>query len=399
MAVASLQASASAPQTPQQSAMVRAQILANALPVLQPVKTGTMTYAYGNPTTVNTLAQPVGFIRRFYLEITGVINAASTHVLTATPGGLANLLSNIQFTDQNNRQRIYTTGWHMLLSSTVRRRRPFGEPLTAAALPNIVGMGSNFPVQGTSQPATVTGTSGKTFTVVFEIPVTNSNVDLTGGLLANQITSNNVLNFTLNPNFFTYNVDAFNAGYYADAALGTSLPTLTSLSWTLYQDYLDDLPQDKNGFAVVPEQDTAYSLNFMYPNLGVQVANSDNQYSLPAFNAYQNLMLFWDNYTYNTTVGGDITYIKVQIANSYVLRQWDSLLLQIQMRDMIGTDMPAFINSGVPGSGAVYNLPFYNKPLMVNQLSSTNIIFRPSTVESGASLNMGQEFLLLANNG
>jgi hypothetical protein len=133
-------------------------------------------------------------------------------------------------------------------------------------------------------------------------------------------------------------------------------------------------------------------------NPGAQVANVDNLYSLPPFNVYQNMILFWDNYTYNGAngAGSDIQYIKVQVSNTYVLKQWDTLMLSVITRNIIGTDFPGAV-SAASFSGGVYSLDFRDKPLSVNQTSSTNIVFRPTTVNAGAALNIGQEYLWFAN--
>ena len=37
-------------------------------------------------------------------------------------------------------------------------------------------------------------------------------------------------------------------------------PTLTNIKWTLYQDFLDQLPVDNTGFAQLPPIDIAYAL-------------------------------------------------------------------------------------------------------------------------------------------
>lgn len=378
----------------EQNMAIRRAILANGIPVLQNVKSGSMTYSAGSPTTVNILASNVGLIRRFFLVVAGTVNCASTYSLTRSQGGLANLLSNVQFTDQNNRLRINTTGWHLHLNASEKRRRPFGAALVASTgFDDTCGLGSNFPVM--NGPASVTGGTAQNFTMIFEIPVVNSNTDLSGAIYANQTTSNNQLQFTLNPNAFVYGSSAFNAAYTASAAVGTSLPTLTNLTWTLYQDFIDQLPVDNSGFAVLPQQDISWALCLQNMNPGVQVANADNLYSLTPFNVYQNLMLFWDNYTYNGTTGGDVSYIKTQISNTYVLRQWDPLMLAVQTRNIVGADMPGTHSS--TNSGAVYSLDFRAKPLSVNQLSSTNIVFKPTTVNSAAALNIAQEFLWYAN--
>jgi hypothetical protein len=384
-----------AAQTPQQSQAVRENILAYSIPVLQNVRSGAATYAYGNPTNVNFLASNVGLIRRFFLEITLTLNCAATYTLTPTTIGLPNIISNVQFTDQNNRLRINTTGAHLHYSMTEKRRRPFGGAITAAGISDPAGLGANFPVQLSS--GVVSGGTAKTVTLILEIPVANSNTDLSGVVYANQTTSNNSLQFTLNPGMFVpTGVDPYNAAFITSAALGTALPTVTGISYTVYQDFLDQLPVDNTGFAVLPQQDISWALVYQYINPGPQVAGVDNIYSLPPFNVYQNLILFWDNYTYNGTVGGDVQYMKVQISNTYILKQWDPLMLAVLTRNIIGTDLPGAV-SAAGFSGAVYSLDFRHRPLSVNQLSSTNIVFRPTIVNGGAALNIGQEYLWYAN--
>lgn len=366
---------------------IRNSILANAIPVLQNVKSGNATYTPGSPTTINVLASPVGLIRRFYLELTATVNCAATHTATPTFLGLPNVLSNVQFTDQNNRLRINTTGMHLHCAASEKRRRMFGNGFNAASMSDPSGFGVNFSVQQT--PGAVAGGTPKTFTWIFELPVVNSNTDLTGAIYANQTTSNNQIQFTINPNLFEYNGDTFNAAFAMDAALATSLPTLTNISWTLYQDFLDQLPVASNGYAILPPIDIAYALVMQMINPGVQVQGVDNLYSLPPFNIYQNLMLFWDNYGYAGAAGTDVNYIKAQISNTYVLMQSDPALLSCFARNLIDADFPA-----KGAVGAIYNLDFRNKPLSVNQLSSTNIVFNPNTVQSAASnLNIGQEYL------
>ena len=390
-----------APQTQQVSAAqinmaIRNSILANGIPVLQNVRSGQAVYASGSPTVVNVLASNVGLIRRFYLVLQGTLDCAAGHVLTATKFGLANLLSNVQFTDQNNRLRINTTGIHLHLAASEKRRRPFGAALVAATgQSDTTGLGANFPVM--NAPSSVSGGSSKAFAFIFEIPVVNSNTDLSGAIYANQTTSNNQLQFTLNPSAFAYNSDPFNAAFTTDAALATALPTLTNLTWSLYQDFLDQLPQ-ANGYAVLPPQDIAWALVYQSIQPGVQVAGNDNLYALPPFNVYQNLMLFWNNYGYGGTTGGDVAYIKAQVSNTYVLKQWDPLMLAVLTRNIMGCDMPGGNSASAAAfSGGVYSLDFRHKPLSVSQLSSTNIVFRPNSVQAGASLTIGQEYLWFAN--
>jgi hypothetical protein len=397
-------------QTPQQAmaqnAAIRQNILANAIPVLQNVRSGTVTYTPGSPTTWTVLASNVGLIRRFFLELTLTLNTTTGgKTLTATPFGLANLLSNVQFIDQNNRLRINTTGMHLHAEACQKRRRLFGNALgvgdigaTTSSMSDQTGFGINFPVNqlppATAPAKVITAATPCTATFVWEIPVVQSNQDLTGAIYANQTTSNNQLQFTLNPNMFVASGDAYNACFVTTDTVANAL--VTNVKWTLYQDFLDQLPVDNNKFAQLPPIDIAYALCLQMINPGTIVQAQDNLYALPPFNLYQDLMLFWDNPAYNTApVGSDVNYIKVQISNTYVLLQVDPVLAAIRARNLLGTDMPAFI--GAATSGAIYDLDFRHKPLSVNQLSSTNIVFNPSTVESGGNLQYGLEYIWYAN--
>lgn len=395
---------ASAQSALAQNQAIRENILANAIPVFQNVRSGSLTYTQGQPTTFTVLASNVGLIRRFWIEFSGTVNCASTHSLTPSMFGLSNLLSNVQFIDQNNRLRINTTGPHLHMAASLKRRRPFGAALYGNATPVLsdpTGIGANIGVQlGTG---TVTGGTALNFKFVFEIPVVNSNQDLTGAIYANQTTSNNQLQFTINPNFFTASAaDSFNSGYICDnATIATTAPTLTNLTWTLYQDFLDQLPVDNTGFAQLPPIDIAYALCYQAINPGVITQGQDNLYALPPFNIYQDIMLFWDNFGYNTApVGNDVSYIKVQISNTYVLKQWDPYVNAIVTRNLLGSDLPARQAAGTTNtgaSGAVYDLDFRAKPLSVNQLSSTNIVFNPVTVQTTNQLMIMQEYIWYAN--
>jgi hypothetical protein len=391
----------SAQQSLAQNMAIRQNILANAIPVFQNVRSGSLTYTAGVPTSWTVLASNVGLIRRFWLELTGTVNCAATHTLTPSMFGLANLLSNVQFIDQNNRLRINTTGAHLHLAAGQKRRRPFGSAIYGNVTPvqtDFAGAGANFPVQQST--GVVTGGTPKNFRIVFEIPVVNSNQDLTGAIYANQTTSNNQLQFTLNANAaVATGADAFNAAYLADAAIATTLPTITNLTWTLYQDFLDQLPVDNTGFAQLPPIDIAYALVYQMINPGPQVQAQDNLYALPPFNVYQDLMLFWDNFAFNGAggVGSDVNYVKVQISNTYILLQQDPYVNAIRTRNLMGTDLPGAV-AATNTSGAVYDLDFRHKPLSVNQLSATNIVFNPATVQSATSnLQIGQEYIWYAN--
>ncbi len=393
-----------AQQALQANMAIRQNILANAVPVLQNVRSGSLAnMTFGSPQTWTVLASNVGLIRRFYLELAGQVACGAGSLASTSIGNIFNLISNVQFIDQNNRLRINTNAMHLQLAASQKRRRIFGNAHPAAALSDPIGFGNNIGQAATfffqDTLGTVATGTPKNFRIVLEIPVVNSNQDLTGAIYANQTTSNNQLQFTINPNWVQFGGDPFYSAFTSSAALATNTPTLTNLTWTLYQDFLDQLPVDNTGFAQLPPIDIAYALCYQLINPGVQVQAQDNLYALPPFNVYQDLMLFWDNFGYPTNFpGNDVNYIKVQISNTYILLQVDPFLAAIRHRNMLSADFPAFIGASPATSGGIYDLDFRHKPLSVNQLSSTNIVFNPSTVQAATSnLQIGQEYVWYAN--
>src|SRR5271166_4625056 len=130
---------------------IRQNILANSVPVLQNVRSGSLAnMTFGVPQTWTVLASNVGLIRRFFLELTGIVNGGAGTFTPTTMGGLANILSNVQFIDQNNRLRINTTGWHLHLAASQKRRRIFGNATPLAGLTDPTGFGANVGTAGTN---------------------------------------------------------------------------------------------------------------------------------------------------------------------------------------------------------------------------------------------------------
>ena len=72
----------------------------------------------------------VGLVKRLVVEIAATISAGATSVQTLSALGLANLISNVTFIDLGNNTRINSTGWHLNLVSSVKRRRVFCAAVT-----------------------------------------------------------------------------------------------------------------------------------------------------------------------------------------------------------------------------------------------------------------------------
>src|ERR1700730_9503448 len=393
---------------------IRKAWLSSSAPLIQAVAFAAPTYAAGSATTVNMLGSATGLIRKFYLVVTGTLNATSGVFLPTAPFGITNLLSNITFTDLNTRVRHNTTGAHMHMIQAARRGWIPGMALTAAAISEIANStqgglskigggcswGSNY--FACSAPATFTGGTSKNFQWTWELPVAYTDTDLRGCIWANQVTANNLWSFTINPNFFMSNqagaADLSASGYSTVTnPISTTLPTLTNLKFTLYQDMFVQGPQDKNGNILLPQVDMAYSYNLLMVPAQALQANSDNVFFAAPNRQILSHMLLWDNYLYNTLpAGSDVTSINIQSANSLVVRQMEPGILAYWTRNLIGTDMPA---GSAGGSGTTkfdftnYYIDTRRRPLNVQTSGNIGIYFNPNSVQGGAALNIGYEYL------
>ena len=65
------------------------------------------------------------------IRFTATVTAGATSTQNLTKLGLANLVSNVIFTDLGNNQRINSTGWHLTAVSSAKRRKVFGAAYTS----------------------------------------------------------------------------------------------------------------------------------------------------------------------------------------------------------------------------------------------------------------------------
>ncbi len=346
------------------------------------------------PLIVNMPGSPTALVRRFVIECTGTINCAATHTLTRmNTGGIANLLSNIQYTDPNTLQRINTSGLHVILDSIQRYARPCREALTAGSLNDPFGNGSNYPAQ--HAPASVTGGTAQNFHVVYELNLISTPGTLNGAVWSNTADAKNLFALTINPNFFGFGNaganDISGSAYAADAALGTSLPTLTNLSFVLYQDMLVwQAPPGVNVPMTLPSIGMAHAYRLsLVPALSIR-ANTRNELPLATQRSVLAQTLFWDNFGYAGLPGTDVTNIELKIANSVQVGIYTPNLLATRTRDEIGFDMPVGSASG--GANTDYAVHYYGSrrhPINVATGGNISLYFNPNTVQPNANLTIG----------
>lgn len=341
-----------------------------------PIATGSFTTGAG--TVINIPGRNVGLVKRFLIELNLSITPSAQNQ-TLGPFGPSSILSNVMLTDLSNQIRINTAGWHLTTISTVKRRKVWGAAYTTDTP---LGWGNNY-TNVTSAPATLTGGAGASNVyVTFEIPVSYTDHDLRGAIYAAVTNATFNLQFTINPNLFAISTtaDATQALY---KSAGTGAATLNQVNYTIYQNFLDQIPQGQNG-PLLPYLDlgTAYILN--NTPFSALVANADNPFPYPNFRDVMSSTLIFNNAGVLNT-GSDVAYWALQTANYTNIFKYDARTAILRDRTLVGDDPP----------GGMYYFDHRDKPINTLQYGNMALLLNPSAVTSGASVLFGFESLAL----
>lgn len=240
------------PSPMQLNAMAEAAILRQALEMKQPIFAQTFdpTKQVG-PVTLNP--NYVGLWKKFVIKVSATANNTdAADDATLSDLGVANLLTNVSFTDLNNFVRHQTFGWHLAQVYAQKHQFAYG----AVILPEIsgAGYGDNFSV--IKAPATIAKGTSADVQFIYELPICYSDDDLRGAIYGNVINANATIALQINPApFADKDVDSTLAVYKGASG------ALTDVKIEVYQVYLDQLPMGKNG-VVLPQVDisTIYEL-------------------------------------------------------------------------------------------------------------------------------------------
>ncbi len=365
----------------QMNAMARAMVLQRSINMWQPVFQ--QTYNSGAGTVINIPVRNVGLVKRLVVEITGVMNVGAGMTQNITPWGLANIFSNITLTDLSNQTRINTTGWHLHAIASAKRQWAWGSAYTNDSP---VAFGSNYSVIRAPQAYVA---DGATFRYFLEIPISYGDLDLRGAIYANVVNATFNLQLTVNPNFFVPStVDGTLAVYKSS---GATLGSVSSFSLILHQNYLDQLPQGKNG-PILPLLDlgTAYLLN----NTSVSgiLNGQDNPIPYANFRDFYSTVCIYQNFGYTGGTGNDLSTWKLQSANYTNILNYDPFMSSLLTRQILSDDMPA-----ISGSCAYY-FDHRSKPISTIQYGNMQLVFTPSNVQNAATaMLVGYEALAYIN--
>jgi P3 major capsid protein len=312
----------------------------------------------------------VGLVKRLVVEFSANVTAGAASLQTLTALGLANFISNVTFIDLGNNTRINSTGWHLNLVSSVKRRRVFAAAYSSDT-PNGYGNNNN---RVMFAPATIAANASSQVRFMLEIPFVKNNHDLRGAIFADVTNAVMQVQITLNPQMFVSSTADGTLAMYQSA--GADLASLSAVAVQCNQNYLDQLPRNPQTAApILPALDlgTAYLLNNTAG--GLPVVNQDNGFAFVNARSYESVAFVYDNNGTLNINGADLNYIQVTSANFTQILRFDGMMAITTERDILGADFPR---------GTRY-LDFRHRPINTDMYGNMQLIVNPSSVLGAAA--------------
>lgn len=324
-------------------------------------------------TVITFYIRNVGLVKRLIVQFKATITAGATSQQNLTKWGLANLVSNVIFSDLGNNQRINTTGWHLTAIASAKRRGVF---CAAYTTDTPLGYGNNNN-RIMYAPASIAANASTEMDFVLEIPFVQNDGDLRGAIYADVTQATMQVQITLNPNMFVSSTADPTQAVYQSA--GSDLASLSGLTFQVTQNYLDQLPRIASNGALVPilpnlSLGTAYLL---YNSAsGLPIANQDNSAAFVNQRTYLSTVFGYDNNGVLNVNGSDLNYVNLTSANFTNVLNLNPKMLGIMDRNVIGDDFPA----------GMYYLDYRHRPIDTNQFGNMLLNINPSAVGGSAAV-------------
>lgn len=382
-------AAAMAGNTPQAiNARIRSVLLAQAVEMKQVVFSGILSAAQAAGTApINIVPRAVGLVKKFIVEISGTANNTDgANVANISDIGLDNLLassSGVVFTDLQNNVRSQTAGWHLGRVFKAKHRWGAADALLATALIEAGVDGNIFGIE--VAPTGFAHATSQPFSHTYEIPIAYSDEDLRGAVYLGVVNAvaQLQLNMTTTP-FAAAGVDSTTAVWKGAAG------NLSGVTLTVYQVYLDQLPQGKGGPILPPlDLSTVYELKNTVNQQPFQVGQ-DNPLSYANFRRFLST-----SYIYNSnpaadagrTAGTDVNYFALQSANFTNIFKSDPLEVARLSRVLMYKDLPK----------GCYYFSHRKKPISTISYGNMQLILNPSAAAAGAYALIGWEDMATVN--
>lgn len=363
----------------------RSAVLGASVEMTQQIYSNTFAALGAGANTINILPRNVGLIKKFIVEISGTFTAAGASAVTAF--GLSNLLSNVSFFDLNNNQRINTAGWHLSLLKQAKARDTQGssEPLSTSQSDAMLGgqfvasgTAPNFPVINYPLPSG----AGAAFRAIFDVPLAYSDDDLRGSIYANVVNATMLLQLTFNP------TPAPGGADNTLAVWGTATGPLSNVTVTVYQVYLDQLPQGKQG-VILPMLDLSTIYELKATTFTAIPAGQDFPIPYANFRDFLSTTAIFNSTgaTAGLKNGSDINYWALQSANFTNIWKIDPLLAAQKIREIVNTDFPL----------GTYYFSHRRKPISTLQYGNMQLILNAASVSGSPYVLVGWEDMALQN--
>lgn len=358
-------------------------VLQNSIEMTQQIFTQLIAAPGVNPAPINIAPRNVGLLKKFIVSISGTMNnTGGGPVANISDLGLANLLSQVVFTDLNNNVRIQTAGWH--LSKLYKARFRFGqaESLLAAAVQQEDNSSAAWNVINT--PTGIANAANAPFQMIYEIPIAYSDDDLRGAIYMNVV--NAVANLQLQLNgtpFAAAGVDSTLAVWKGAAG------NISNVTVTVYQVFLDQLPVSKNG-PVLPILDLSTVYELKNTAFGAVVAGQDFQIPYANFRDFLSTFLIYNNNPAadaGRVAGTDMNYVALQSANFTNIFKYPAVIAALKSRQLMWQDLPL----------GVYYFSSRRKPFSTTTYGNLELIFNPSVAAANAYALVGWEDFALVN--
>lgn len=370
-----------AAQAAQQNLSIRNMLLNNCPDMFQQIFSAGINPA--QQTVVNIPIKNVGAVRGFLVKVGGTLhNSDAALTGTLTPFGATNLLSNIQFTDFTSLVRINTSGWHLSLTNSAKQPLTFGGVYS----PNLpVGYGNNWTVM--TAPSTIANGADGVVQFYYWVPMTYSRTDLRGILWAGLNNAAAYLQLTINTALSVAAgggtaADPLNAVYAGTNQIAWK--AATNVNITVWQDYLDQVPQvkDQNGQPqpVLPPQDQNQFYELKNTVLTAIVANTLFPVTYANYRVFYSTTVVYDNAGVLNT-GSDVTNWQMLTANTTQQFLKGPSEAALFARSTFHADPPA----------GCYYFSHRDAPITTQNYGNQQLALNASAASAGAYLAVGFE--------
>lgn len=387
-AVAAMSAAQAYAQAVQQNIQARAAIIQYGVKRTQQIYSNSFIPA--NQTIVNVQPQNVGLITGFIVEVNGNIQSTGNTTLTRTEYGVANVLSNITFSDLSNYIRHNCTGWHMQRINSAKQGFEWGGAYQPNVPVDVTAFNTSFTNTDAvvpnwnvrSAPLTITNGNANVREIYF-VPVAYNSQDLRGAIYAAVTNATMNLQLTINPNPATATgVDSLNSVYKGTSTAGSWNGNVTVTVYQVYYDQLPTITQNGQTTVALPLMDLNNQYCLLTTSLTGLLNGSDFPYPFANFRNYMSALAIVDNVGV-FSAGSEINYVSLTSANNTNIFKYTPEISALNSRTTFMGDPPL----------GEYYFDFRGQPINTNQFGNMNLNFNPNSgISAGASLQVGVEY-------